>query len=249
VEKPIYQSLKTQQKEGNKMIALLIDPDKVDEASLESILAKAKEAVVDLILVGGSLLTDGDLEKTIQSIKSQSTLPIILFPGSVSQISTQADGILYLSLLSSRNAEMIIGQQITAAPYLRKTNLEVISTAYLLVDSGKQTTASYMSNSNPIPANKPEIAASTALAGTYFGMDIIYLDGGSGAEKPVPAEMISKVKDYTEQLLFVGGGVNTIKKAKDAFTAGADIVVVGNRIEEDPNFLIELGNLKNSLNN
>jgi len=173
VEKPIYQSLKTQQKEGNKMIALLIDPDKVDEASLESILAKAKEAVVDLILVGGSLLTDGDLGKTIQSIKSQSTLPIILFPGSVSQISTQADGILYLSLLSSRNAEMIIGQQITAAPYLRKTNLEVISTAYLLVDSGKQTTASYMSNSNPIPANKPEIAASTALARTYFGMYII----------------------------------------------------------------------------
>ena len=230
------------------MIALLIDPDKVDAVNLESILTKAKAAAVDLILVGGSLLTDGDLDKTIHLIKSQSELPLILFPGSVSQISTEADGIMYLSLLSSRNAEMIIGQQVTAAPYLRKTNLEVISTAYLLIDSGKQTTASYMSNSNPIPANKPEIAASTALAGTYFGMDIIYLDGGSGAENPVPTEMISKVKDYTEQLLFIGGGVNTIKKAEDAFTAGADVIVVGNRIEQDPNFLTQLGDLKKKLN-
>ena len=246
--KPIYQTLKNQQREGNKMIALLIDPDKVDAVNLESILTKAKAAAVDLILVGGSLLTDGDLDKTIHLIKSQSELPLILFPGSVSQISTEADGILYLSLLSSRNAEMIIGQQVTAAPYLRKTNLEVISTAYLLIDSGKQTTASYMSNSNPIPANKPEIAASTALAGTYFGMDIIYLDGGSGAENPVPTEMISKVKDYTEQLLFIGGGVNTIKKAEDAFTAGADVIVVGNRIEQDPNFLTQLGDLKKKLN-
>ena len=246
--KPIYQTLKNQQREGNKMIALLIDPDKVDAVNLESILTKAKAAAVDLILVGGSLLTDGDLDKTIHLIKSQSELPLILFPGSVSQISTEADGIMYLSLLSSRNAEMIIGQQVTAAPYLRKTNLEVISTAYLLIDSGKQTTASYMSNSNPIPANKPEIAASTALAGTYFGMDIIYLDGGSGAENPVPTEMISKVKDYTEQLLFIGGGVNTIKKAEDAFTAGADVIVVGNRIEQDPNFLTQLGDLKKKLN-
>lgn len=230
------------------MIALLIDPDKVGALNLKSILTKAQASTVDLILVGGSLLTDGDLDKTIHFIKSQSELPLILFPGSVSQISTEADGILYLSLLSSRNAEMIIGQQVTAAPYLRKTNLEVISTAYLLIDSGKQTTASYMSNSNPIPANKPEIAASTALAGTYLGMDVIYLDGGSGAENPVPTEMISKVKDYTQQLLFIGGGVNTIKKAEDAFTAGADVIVVGNRIEQDPNFLTELGDLKKKLN-
>ncbi|MFT6166054.1 MAG: putative glycerol-1-phosphate prenyltransferase [Vicingaceae bacterium] len=248
MEKPIYQTLKNQQKEGKKMIALLIDPDKVGALNLKSILTKAQASTVDLILVGGSLLTDGDLDKTIHFIKSQSELPLILFPGSVSQISTEADGILYLSLLSSRNAEMIIGQQVTAAPYLRKTNLEVISTAYLLIDSGKQTTASYMSNSNPIPANKPEIAASTALAGTYLGMDVIYLDGGSGAENPVPTEMISKVKDYTQQLLFIGGGVNTIKKAEDAFTAGADVIVVGNRIEQDPNFLTELGDLKKKLN-
>lgn len=230
------------------MIALLVDPDNVDEQSLKDTLLKAEIAAVDVILVGGSLLTDGDLDNTISTIKTESELPVILFPGSVSQISSKADGILYLSLLSSRNAEMIIGQQVTAAPYLRKTNLEVISTAYLLIDSGKQTTASYMSNSNPIPADKPEIAASTALAGTYLGMDIIYLDGGSGAENPVPPTMISKVKDYTDQLLFIGGGINTITKAEDAFTAGADVIVVGNKIEQDPNFLTQLGNLKKQLN-
>ena len=143
---------------------------------------------------------------------------------------------------------MIIGQQVAAAPYLRKTNLEIISTAYLLIDSGKQTTASYMSNSNPIPANKPEIAASTALAGTYLGMDTIYLDGGSGAQNPVPSEMISKVKEYTNQLLFIGGGVNSIEKAENAFNAGADIVVVGNAVENDSSFLIELGIVKNRFN-
>jgi putative glycerol-1-phosphate prenyltransferase len=248
VEKPIYQALKQHQKEGNKMIALLIDPDKVSEANLKNILTKSEEANIDLVLVGGSLLTDGDLEETLQIIKTNSRLPVVLFPGSVSQVSSKADGILYLSLLSSRNAEMIIGQQVTAAPYLRKTKLEVISTAYLLIDSGQQTTASYMSNSNPIPANKPEIAASTALAGTYLGMDVIYLDGGSGAENPVPPSMISKVKDYTNQLLFIGGGINTIEKAENAFHAGADVVVVGNRIEQNPEFLAELGSLKKKLN-
>jgi len=230
------------------MIALLVDPDKAHDQSLKQTLLKAEIAAVDVVLVGGSLLTDGDLNETISIIKSQSNLPVILFPGSVYQISSKADGILFLSLLSSRNAEMIIGQQVIAAPYLRKTNLEVISTAYLLIDSGQQTTASYMSNSNPIPANKPEIAASTALAGTYLGMDIIYLDGGSGAESPVPPNMISKVKEYSQQLLFIGGGINTIEKAKDAFSAGADVIVVGNRIEEDPNFLTELGDLKKQLN-
>jgi putative glycerol-1-phosphate prenyltransferase len=248
VKKPIYQRLKSQKEAGKKMIAVLIDPDKVDYAVLSATMQKAHQAHVDLILVGGSLLTDGDLNKTIEEVKSCSTIPVILFPGSTSQISAKADGILFLSLLSSRNAEMIIGQQVTAAPYLRKTNLEIISTAYLLIDSGKQTTASYMSNSNPIPANKPEIAASTALAGTYLGMDTIYLDGGSGADNPVPSEMISKVKEYTNQLLFIGGGVNSIEKAENAFNAGADIVVVGNAVENDSSFLIELGIVKNRLN-
>ena len=248
MKKNIYQNLLHKKNAHQKMMALILDPDKVDHTTINQTIEQAHKANIDLILVGGSLLTDGDIEKTIVAIKSISSIPVILFPGSTSQIAVQADGILFLSLLSSRNPEMIIGQQVTAAPYLRKTNLEVISTAYLLIDSGKQTTASYMSNSNPIPANKPEIAASTALAGAYMGMDLIYLDGGSGAENPVPPEMISKVKEYTSQLLVIGGGLNTEEKIEAAFSAGADIVVVGNAIEKNPEFLVKIGNLKKRLN-
>ena len=230
------------------MIALLVDPDKVNGSNYSETIQKAILAGVDLILVGGSLLTDGDIGETVKSIKKETDIPVILFPGSTSQITAEADGILFLSLLSSRNAEMIIGQQVTAAPYLRKTKLEVISTAYLLIESGKQTTASYMSNSNPIPADKAEIAASTALAGTYMGMDIIYLDGGSGAQSPVPSKMITKVKEYSPQLLFIGGGLNTIAKIEDAFNAGADLAVIGNAIEKNPDFLKEIGILKQKFN-
>lgn len=248
MEKKIYQNLLNNKAAHQKMVALLIDPDKVDYETINDIIDQANTAKIDLILVGGSLLTDGDIKETILAIKTNSTIPVVLFPGSTSQIAVDADGILFLSLLSSRNAEMIIGQQVTAAPYLRKTDLEVISTAYLLIDSGKQTTASYMSNSNPIPSNKPEIAASTALAGTYFGMDLIYLDGGSGATNPVPPKMIEKVKEYTSQLLFIGGGLNSEEKVEAAFNAGADLVVVGNAIEKDPSFLSKLGALKERLN-
>lgn len=223
------------------MVALLIDPDNCLEGNWVSIIDDAVKSKLDLILVGGSLLTDGDISKTIVEIKERTDIPVILFPGSTSQISSKADAILFLSLLSSRNPDMIIGQQVTAAPYLRKTNLEVISTAYLLIESGKQTTASYISNSTPIPANKPEIAASTALAGTYLGMKVVYLDGGSGAVNPVSAEMIEKVKSYTDQLLFIGGGINSIEKMETAFNAGADIVVIGNAIEKNPAFLGEIG--------
>ena len=230
------------------MLALLIDPDRINYDTISNTLVEAGKAKIDLIFVGGSLLTDGEMNKTISTIKAESDIPVILFPGSTSQINAQADGILFLSLLSSRNAEMIIGQQVTAAPYLRKTDLEIISTAYLLIDSGKQTTVSYMSNSNPIPANKPNIAASTALAGTYMGMDLIYLDGGSGATSPVPLEMITKVKEYTDQFLVIGGGLNTEEKIANAFNAGANLVVVGNAIEQNPEFLVQIGKLKADLN-
>lgn len=225
------------------MIALLIDPDKAEEKRLDVLLKKA-DNLIDLIFVGGSLLTDGDLDKTIQLIKSKTSIPVMIFPGSSSQISSKADGILFLSLLSSRNSEMLIGQQVTAAPYLRKTNLEVVSTAYLLIESGQQTTASYMSNSNPIPRNKAEIAASTALAGEYLGMKLTYLDGGSGAQQPVPSEMIKKVAEYTSTPLVIGGGLNTKAKIQSALENGADIVVVGNAIEKDLDFLNELRELK-----
>lgn len=230
------------------MIALLIDPDKSEESLLNSIIDKANDLDIDLIFIGGSLMTGGNISETTAYIKSKTSIPTILFPGSPSQITNQADGILFLSLLSSRNADMLIGQQVTAAPYLMKTDLEIISTAYLLIDSGKQTTASYMSNSNPIPADKPEIAASTALAGEYLGMQLIYLDGGSGAQNPIPQEMIAKVSEFISAPLVIGGGLNSIEKIKAAFTGGADIAVIGNAVESDPDFLNELKGLKSELN-
>ena len=228
-------------------MALLIDPDKAEETRLNGLIEKANEDLFDLIFVGGSLLTDGDLDKTIQFIKSKTSIPVLIFPGSSSQISSKADGILFLSLLSSRNPEMLIGQQVTAAPYLRKTDLQVLSTAYLLIESGQQTTASYMSNSNPIPRNKAEIAASTALAGEYLGMNLTYLDGGSGAQNPVPSEMIKKVAEYTSTPIIIGGGLNSKEKIKTAFENGADVVVIGNAIEKDTAFLEEIRNLKASM--
>lgn len=230
------------------MIAILIDPDKGDEQSLKVICETANSINADLFFIGGSLLTDGDLNQTIRIVKENSNIPLLLFPGSSSQISREADGILFLSLLSGRNPEMLIGQQVVAAPYLRKTNLEVISTAYLLIDSGAPTTASYISNSNPIPAEKAEIAASTALAGQYMGMNLIYLDGGSGAKNPVPLAMIKKVKSYIDQPLIVGGGINNIEKARGAMLAGADIIVVGNALEKNSSFLEQIGKLINEFN-
>lgn len=244
----IYKQIIEKKERDQKMIAVLLDPDKAEREFLEGICKRGNEIKVDLFLIGGSLLTDGDLEQTISIVKENTDIPVVLFPGSSSQISNKADGILFLSLLSSRNPEMLIGQQVVAAPYLRKSNLEVISTAYLLIDSGSQTTASYMSNSNPIPSNKAEIAASTALAGEYMGMSLIYMDGGSGAEKPIPTEMIQKVSSYTTKPIVVGGGLNSIEKVKNAFTGGADMVVVGNALESKPDFLSDLKSLLHTIN-
>jgi putative glycerol-1-phosphate prenyltransferase len=228
---------------NQKQLAILVDPDKASPDHIKSLCQNAKNSNANFFLVGGSLLTDGNIDQTVLELKKNTELPIIIFPGSSSQISKEADGILFLSLLSSRNPEMLIGQQVISAPYLKKTSLEIISTAYLLIDSGEQTTASYISNSQPIPANKAEIAACTALAGEYMGMSLIYLDGGSGAKNPVSAEMISKVRTYTSNPIIIGGGINTIQKAKSALNAGADVIVIGNAIEQHPDFCLELAKL------
>jgi putative glycerol-1-phosphate prenyltransferase len=233
--------LKKQEKKG---IAFLIDPDKANEEQLNKISQLAEKLEISFFLVGGSLITSGDLTLTLQALKSKTKLPLILFPGSPSQISDEADGILFLSLLSSRNPEMLIGQQVIAAPYLKMTSLEIISTAYLLIESGAQTTASYMSNSNPIPSNKAEIAEATALAGEYLGMRLIYLDAGSGAKNPVPANMISKVASSCTQPIIVGGGINSKEKIESAYQAGADFIVIGDAIEKGSSFINELDSLK-----
>ena len=224
--------------ENKKQFAVLVDPDKYANKNLIDLALLARKTMVSYFLVGGSLLTENNLENCIKVIKDNCDIPIIIFPGDVLQINDNADGILLLSLISGRNPELLIGKHVVAAPYLKQSKLEILSTGYMLIDSGKLTTALYMSNSLPIPANKDEIAVSTAIAGEMLGLKLIYMDGGSGAENPVPTSMIEKVKENISVPLIIGGGIRTPEAASERFKAGADIVVVGNAIE-DENSLLE----------
>jgi len=195
---------------------------------------------VDFVFVGGSLLTETNFHACVKKIKSESKVPVILFPGSPSQINEDADAILFLSLISGRNAELLIGQHVIAAPFLRKTKLEIIPTGYMLVDCGRATTASYISQTFPLPYNKPEIAAATAMAGEMLGLKCMYLDGGSGAEKPVSLKMIHAVREAVNVPIIVGGGIRNEEQAKDLYNAGADLLVVGTAFEEEPELLFAL---------
>jgi phosphoglycerol geranylgeranyltransferase len=233
----IYSLLSNSAQSGHKLLALLIDPDnfQADEATLS---AAGSEA--DLIFVGGSLLSKGDLEKTIAILKSRCAVPVVLFPGSIAQVSPAADAILNLSLISGRNAEFLIGQHVIAAPALRASSLEIMPTGYMLVDSGRQTTASYISGTTPIPHDKDDIAMCTALAGEMLGLRIIYLDGGSGALHPVSESMVRCVKKNISVPLIVGGGIRDASTAQKLCQAGADVIVVGNAIQENPALLKKL---------
>ena len=215
---------------------ILIDPDKVNEELYPEFIRQCEQAGVDGFLIGGSLMTNGDLNKSIKLIKRNSGLPVIIFPGSVHQVDGDADAILFLSLISGRNPEHLIGSHVIAAPMLKKANLEPISTGYMLIESGRQTTAEYISGSKPIPRNKPEIAAATALAGEYLGLKLIYLESGSGAELSVPDEMISLVSKTIRTPIIVGGGIKDPATAKSKVQAGASIVIVGNHFEEENNW-------------
>lgn len=222
------------------MLSVLIDPDKYDLPSLLKLIKISNEANIDFVFVGGSLMIGGEINQTIQVIKDNSDKKVVIFPGSPLQMNPMADGILFLSLISGRNPELLIGQHVIATPYLSKTNLEVLPTGYLLIDCGSSTTAQYISNTNPIPFNKPEIAAVTALAGEYLGLKLMYLDGGSGAKKPIDIKMISAVKKNISVPLIVGGGIRTAAEALAAYQAGADMIVVGNILEKDPDLLFDI---------
>jgi len=232
LESLIYQKFER----GQRQLAVLIDPDKLPQ---DAFLIEAETLGVDYFFVGGSLLTGGSLSECIARIRKHTAVPVILFPGSAVQVDNSADGILFLSLLSGRNPEFLIGQQVLAAPYLKQSKLEVLSTGYLLIDGGKPTTASYISNTQPIPAEKPEIALSTALAGELLGMKLIYLDGGSGAFQPVPTPMIEMVRKHLSVPLIVGGGIKNTNALEAAFDAGASVVVVGNLFENKPELLAD----------
>lgn len=226
--------------QSKKQIAVLIDPDKTDTGKIQRLVLAAEKASVDFFLVGGSLLLKNSLEETVAAIKKYSKKKVYLFPGNPMQITPQADGILLLSLISGRNAELLIGAHVQAAPLLKQSRLNIIPTGYMLIESGRPTTVSYISNTTPIPADKPEIVACTALAGEQLGLKTIYLEAGSGAQNPVSKEMIKAVRKMIKIPLIVGGGIRSAAQAEQAFSAGADIVVIGTAIEDDVAFLNEL---------
>lgn len=215
---------------------VLIDPDKISGNNLNNFIIHCEKSGVDGFLVGGSLMVSGDLEKSIDSIKESASLPVIIFPGGTEQVLKNADAILFLSLISGRNADQLIGKHILAAPVINKFGIEPISTGYMLVESGRVTTAEYISGSKPIPRNKPEIAAATALAAQYLGMKLIYLEAGSGADTPVPNEMIKYVSTACEIPIIVGGGIRDAKTAREKVKSGAKIIVTGNYFEDERNW-------------
>jgi phosphoglycerol geranylgeranyltransferase len=236
----IYHSLTAHKAAGRKAFAVLIDPDKVNDGNMPGLIDLAVRARVDYFLVGGSLVISNYLDDCLQLIRRSCSIPTILFPGSPSQVSPYADALLYLSLISGRNPELLIGQHVISAPFVRKSGLEIISTGYMVVDGGAPTTVSYISNASPLPADKNEIAMCTAMAGEMLGMKLIYMDAGSGARKPITESMIHQVAKSIDAPLIIGGGITDPEKAYLNCRAGADVIVVGNAIEKDPSLILEM---------
>lgn len=236
----IAELLLARRTEKRKSFAVLLDPDKVDIRTFPEFLDFAKHQNVDFFFVGGSLITNYAIGQLIAAIHEHTNIPAILFPGNGLHIDASADAILFLSLISGRNPDLLIGQQVIAAPLLRSSKIEVLPTGYMLIESGKTTTVSYISNTIPIPRDKPGIAACTAMAGEMLGLKNIFLDAGSGALYPVPADTIEAVRHSVDVPIIVGGGINSYEKAYSALDAGADVIVVGNGIEENPEILPEI---------
>src|SRR6201989_1158591 len=236
----IYESLLAKKKKGTKSFAVLIDPDNVNAGKLDELTSLAVDAKVDYLLVGGSLVISNHLDEVVQHIRRNCSIPVILFPGTPSQVSVHADALLYLSLISGRNPELLIGQHVISAPFVKQSGLEIISTGYMVVDGGAPTTVSYISNALPLPADKNEIAMCTAMAGEMLGMKVIYMDAGSGAKKPINETMIRTVAQSINVPLIVGGGITDPEKAYLNCKAGADVIVVGNAIEKDISLIKEM---------
>jgi putative glycerol-1-phosphate prenyltransferase len=241
----IYDRIIKAKIDRKKCFAVLVDPDKFNSPE---VILRAEKAKVDLILVGGSILSNGNFKNCIQTIKKLTRIPVIIFPGNYMQISSKADAILLLSLISGRNPELLIGKHVLSAPLLKKSKLEIISTGYMLIESGKPTAASYMSNTNPIPYEKDDIALCTALAGEQLGLKMIYMDAGSGALNPISGKMIKKVSENITVPLFIGGGINSPEKALLACSSGADVIVVGNAIENDLSLIESIAKAIHSYN-
>jgi phosphoglycerol geranylgeranyltransferase len=240
----IYTSFADAKATGEKKFVVLFDPDKLRLRRMEQALELAIECGVDYFFIGGSLIVNNMLDSVLTNIRQHCQIPIILFPGNSFQLSYRADAILFLSLISGRNPELLIGQHVISAPFLKMSPLEIISTGYMLIDGGVQTSVQYMSNTYPIPSTKDDIAVCTAIAGEMLGLKQIYMDAGSGAKNPVRASMIEAVSQAISIPLIVGGGIRTPEQVILNYQSGADVVVVGNAIEIDPGLVREMAAAK-----
>lgn len=242
----LHHQLQESKAKGQKKMAVLFDPDKMRLEKMSQTLELAAELNIDYFFIGGSLIVNNMLDEVLASIRQRCSTPLVLFPGSSFQLSYKADALLFLSLISGRNPELLIGQHVIAAPFLKMSPLEIISTGYLLIDGGVQTSVQYMSNTYPIPAQKADIAVCTALAGEMLGLKLMYLDAGSGARIPISSTMIEAVSNAVSVPVIVGGGIRTPEKVAENYRAGADVVVVGTALESDPSLMREMAAARTS---
>ncbi len=224
--------------EAEKGLLVLLDPDRSDDHHLNRLLPHLNHSRrVRAVLVGTSILMSPGLDSFVERVKNKCQKPVILFPGSVVQLTPKADALLYLVMVSGRNPELLIGEHVKAAPLIKHYGMEAIATAYILVESGAYTAVEYVSFTRPIPRNKPEIVVAHALAAYYMGMQAVYLEGGSGAREPVPSSVIQAVREAVPLPLIVGGGLRSREQVEEVFRAGADLAVVGTALEENPDLL------------
>jgi phosphoglycerol geranylgeranyltransferase len=240
--------MKYKQELGKKQLALLIDPDRFDEKNISEIISNKKSSTVDLILIGGSIVCN-NMEIVIDIIRAYCTIPIYIFPGDVTQFTPKADGILFLSLISGRNSQFLIGNHVIISAKIKQSKIDVIPVGYILVESGKTTSVEYMSNTKPIPSDKPEIVVATAIAGELLGLKYIYLEGGSGAQLKISETIVKSVKQNINIPLIVGGGVRDTDTLLQLYNAGADIVVVGTAVEKNPLCLPQFLEVRDMYNN
>jgi phosphoglycerol geranylgeranyltransferase len=233
-----FEKIKYDLETGKKMLSVLIDPENYSDDKLEKVICNCNDFQVDFILIGGSLVSSR-ADELIIDLKKNVKIPVILFPGSLLQLSDKADAVLLLSLLSGRNPEYLIGNHVIAAPYLKKTGIETISTGYILVGSNNGTAVEYMSGTKAIPSSKSDIIVATAMAGEMIGVKLIYLEAGSGAETSISVDIVKSVKENISIPLMVGGGIKSPEYAGSLYKAGADIIIIGNVLEENPNLIKE----------
>jgi putative glycerol-1-phosphate prenyltransferase len=237
MQNSILQDILEAKKQGKKSLAILLDPDKVEFSEIKETIIKINQSKADYIFIGGSTVEKGLTEKCVLEIKRLSEIPVILFPGDYSQLTPQLDAVLFLALISGRNPEYLIEQQIQSVPFLEKNKVECISTGYILIDGGTKTATQIVSNTTPISQKDIQLIEHTALAGQYLGNQLIYLEAGSGAKKPVSETIIKNISQKCSIPIIVGGGIRSRKAIQSAYDHGADIVVIGTAFEENENFL------------